>query len=394
MNTYQKDTYDLLAGALGNNGNRELQGFLDDIMSIKYNVLDLTGFPMSSDMLLDFTYEQVQKELKMNVMATYVDLDSLPIPLATEGFTLETGKIPRMKLMEVFNEDKIRKQLILEQRFGNGSDRAKQAAVKNLFITVDKLIGGHTNSLTYQRHQVVSTGQFTLTATNNPRGIKGHTFSSHVPAANKTALSGNYRWWTAVSAAGVYSSEGTSADPIQNLKDMVDVADDKGVTMKHFEIDKLYAKQVVNHSKVTTAIGYYINALADDDATAVKIASNKTWQERLTILGEIVGAPFIVIDSIVSVEKLVNGVITRPQFRAFAANSIVLLPDGNLGETLTVEPLMLSGGTYGTFYDGRLLLTVDYDYVQKLQAYYTEMTSLVVPDKPQYMWYLTPYASA
>ena len=95
MNTYPKDTYDLLAGALGNNGNRELQGFLDDIVSIKYNVLDLTGFPMSSDMLLDFTYEQVQKELKMNVMATYVDLDSLPIPLATEGFTLETGKIPR-----------------------------------------------------------------------------------------------------------------------------------------------------------------------------------------------------------------------------------------------------------------------------------------------------------
>ena len=27
----------------------------------------------------------------------------------------------------------------------------------------------------------------------------------------------------------------------------------------HFEIDKLYAKQVINHSKIKTAIGYYLN---------------------------------------------------------------------------------------------------------------------------------------
>lgn len=394
MNTYPKNTYDLLAGALGNNGNKELQGFLDDVMSLKYNSLDLSGFPMSSDMLLDFTYEQVQKELKMNVMATYVDNDSPAIPLATEGFSLETGKIPRMKLTEFFNEDKIRKQKILEQRFGAGANRVKQAAVKDLFITVDKLIGGHTNSLTYQRHQVVSTGEFTLSSTNNPRGITGHKFAAHVPTANKKTLTGNYRWWTAVSASGVYSSEGSSCDPKQDLIDMVDVADDAGVSSKHFEIDKLYAKQLVNHTKIKEAIGYYINPEATSDTVARQITTNLSLDKKLEILGLVVGAPFTYVDSIVSVEKLVNGVITRPQFRAFEANSIVLVPDGNLGETLTVEPITLAGGTYGTFYGGRLLMTVDYDYVKKLQAYYTEMTSLVVPDKPQYMWYLHPYAKA
>ena len=51
------------------------------------------------------------------------------------------------------------------------------------------------------------------------------------------------------------------------------------------------------------------------------------------------------------------------------------------------------GGTYGTFYGGRLLVTVDVDFSKKCQSFETEMTSLVVPDKPQYMWYIHPYSA-
>jgi hypothetical protein len=393
MNTYPQDTYDLLAGALGQNSNRKLQGFLDDVLAVKYNSLDIAGFPMANDMLLDFTYEQVQKELKMNCMATYTDLDSPAIPLSTEGFSLETGKIPRMKMTEVFNEDKLRKQLIFNKLYGSSSDEAIAKAVNNLFITLDTLIGGHTNSLTYQRHQVVSTGAFTLSATNNPRGIKGITFASHVPGTNKTALAGENRWWKVLTGS-TYSSEGSTCDPKQDLIDMVDAAELKGLTAFHFEIDKLYAKQVVNHSKIKLAIGYYLNPEAVSDAAATQITTNLTFERKMQILGELVGAPFTTIDSIVSVEKTVAGVITRPQFRAFEANKIVLVPNGNIGETLTVLPIKLDGGTYGYFYGGKLLLTIDYDYVQKVQGFYTEMTSLVVPNLPQYMWYLTPYATA
>ena len=70
----------------------------------------------------------------------------------------------------------------------------------------------------------------------------------------------------------------------------------------------------------------------------------------------------------------------------------MFVPDGNLGEVLTVEPITVQGGIYGGFYDGRLLMTVGVDPVKKCQSYNTEMTSLVVPDKPQYMWYLHPYS--
>jgi hypothetical protein len=103
-------------------------------------------------MQLDFTYEQIQKEIGLNVMASYVDLDSQPIPVGTEGFVLNTGRIPRMKMVEYYNEDKYRKLLIAEQRFGAQSSNVVNSAVKALFNTIDTLVGGHTNSLTYQRH--------------------------------------------------------------------------------------------------------------------------------------------------------------------------------------------------------------------------------------------------
>ena len=223
MNTYPQTFYDLLSAALGANGNRALQGFLDDILARKYNELNLAGFPFASDMLIDFTYEQVRKELKMNVMATYVDIDSPAIPIGTEGAQLQTGKIPRMKMVEYLNEDKIRKQIILEQRFGATSNRAKQAALRSLFVTTDNLVGGHTNSLTYQRHQIVSTGQFALTNTNNPRGIKD-VFAAHIPTGNVKTKTGHF-------AGGLpYLMAFIRAEALvinQDLKDMVDTLEEK-----------------------------------------------------------------------------------------------------------------------------------------------------------------------
>ena len=76
--------------------------------------------------------------------------------------------------------------------------------------------------------------------------------------------------------------------------------------------------------------------------------------------------------------------------KAFEPDVVVLVPDGEIGRVLTVEPIALPGGTYGSFYDGRLLLTIGVDPVKKCQSFNTEMTSLVVPEVPQYMWYIYP----
>ena len=386
MNTYPVQFYDLLSRALGSNDGRLLQGFLDNVVALKYNELNIPGFTFAPEMQLDFTYEQIQKEIGLNVMAQYLDLDSQPIPVGTEGAVISTGRIPRMKMVEYYNEDKYRKLLIAEQRFGATSNRVVNAAVEALFNTAVTLVGGHTNALTYQRHQIVSTSKFTLNSTNNPNGLVGLTFASHVPTANINTLAGTKRWWTNAE----YTTEGSAADPIADLIAMVEVARQKGVK-GHFEVNASYLDKILKHSKVVAAIGANLFPMAENAAASAAYLSRA---KKIEVLAEIVGAPIDAIDAIVATEVYNKSTkaLERKMIDAFEANVVVFVPDGNLGEIITVEPIAIDGGTYATFYGGRLLMTVDVDAKYKCQSFNTEMTSLAVPNKPQYMWYLKPNA--
>ena len=384
MNIYPVQFYDLLSRALGGNDGRRLQGFLDNVVAKKYNQLNIPGFKFAAEMQLDFTYEQLQKTAGINVMAQYLDVDSPATPIGTEGAVIATGRIPRMKMVEYYNEDKYRKLLIAEQRFGASSDRVVNAAVEALFNTASNLVGGHTNSLTYQRHQVVSTTKFTLNSTNNPNGLVGLTFSSHVPTANINTLSGTKRWWTAAD----YSAEGTAADPIADMIAMVEVAREKGIE-GHFEINASFLDKVLKHSKVVAAIGANLFPTANDSAAAAAYLSRA---KKIEVLSEIVGASIDAIDAKVATEvyNKTNKALERKMMDAFEANVLVFVPNGEIGEILTVEPIAIEGGTYATFYGGRLLMTVDVDAKYKCQSFNTEMTSLVVANRAHEMFYLKP----
>lgn len=389
MNTYSGQFYDLLYTAFqGDTSARRLQGYLDEVMAAKYNGLQLDGFSFAPDMQIDFTYEQVQKELGLTAMANYYDLDSPAIPRGTEGVSLVTGKIPRMKDVEYLNEDKVRKQLLVERLNGANSDAALAAAKNRLFVTIDDLIGGHTNSLTYQRHQMVSASKLTITDKNNPKGIQGVTFSASVPAANKNVLIGAAKWWT----DKTYATEGANAKPVDDLRAMVETAKRVGVR-GHFEVNTAYMDRILAHSKVLAVIGMNLQPLATE-AQQSAAASYAARASKMSTLTSVIGAPIKEIDSLVAVEKYDKATksLKKENINAFESDVIVFVPDGNLGEVLTVMPIAFQSASARTayFYGGRLMLTVDGDAVKKCQGFYTEMTSLVVPEVPQYMWYLYP----
>lgn len=391
MDTYNTQFYDLLYRAFeGDATSRRLQGYLDEVMAAKYNGLQLDGFTFAPDMQIDFTYEQAQKELGLTAMAQYYDLDSPAIPRGTEGVTLATGKIPRMKDVEYFNEDKVRKQLLIDKL--QTPDRALASAKDKLFVTISDLIGGHTNSLTYQRHQMVSAGKLTINDKNNPKGIQGVTFSANIPAANKTTLATTKRWWTAAD----YSTEGTNADPVGDLRAMVQVAKNKGIR-GHFEINTAYVDRILAHSKVLAVIGMNLQPLATV-AQQTAAAGYAARDAKVRILESVIGAPIKEIDSLVAVEKWnkTTKKLEKTNINAFEADVVVFVPDGQLGEVLTVMPIAFQNpaAQYATFYGGRLQLIVEADAVKKCQGFYTEMTSLVVPNVPQYMFYLYPNPTA
>jgi hypothetical protein len=384
MDTFTLEYYDLLSRALA--PGQSVQNFLDDTMARKYNGLQLDGFAFEPFMQNDTAYVQTVSELALNAAAQYYDIDSPAIPDAPAGLKQYTGSIPRMKKVEYFNEAKIREMRRLEDRRSVTIGQIREAAYEQLFITVDKLIGGHTNALTFQRHQVVSTGKFTISAANNPKGINGVTLDFHVPAANKTTLSDANRWWT---NAGK-TSEGGSADPVKDMTAMVEAARMKGIR-GHFEMEIDYLKAVLNHSAVIAKIGITVlpAAAATQQSSYAAIMSYEAKKERLE---QLVGAPIKAIDSIVAIDKIDkdNKVIAATNTRAFEQNVVVFVPDGQIGTVKTVEPIAIAGGNYASFYGGKLLLTIGADFVYKCQSFNTEMTSLVIPNVPQYMWYLYP----
>lgn len=389
MDTYSVQFYDLLSRALG--PGESIQSFLDNTMALKYNGLQLDGFTFEPFMQTDFTFEQVFAEVGLNATAQYYDLDSPALPDGTPGFKSFTGKIPRMKKVEYFNEDKLRKMKLVEDRRSVAPGRVAEIAYQQLFITVDNLIGGHTNALTYQRHQAVSAGQLAITDTNNPKGIKNLVIDFHVPAANKTTLpSGTTQWWT--SSTHTAANEGSAADPVGDLSNMVKVARNKGIR-GHFEVNIDYMKECLYHSKVLSVIGTSMlpASSAEQQAAYARIMPYETLRERLETL---IGAPIKPIDSLVAIESIdkTTKSFVRSNVAAFNKNVWVFVPDGEIGVVKTVEPIALEGGQYGSFYGGKLLLTVGVDYVKKCQSYNTEMTSLVIPTVPQYMWYLFPNA--
>lgn len=388
MDNFSSQFYDLVSRAFrGDATSKRLQMFLDDVMSIKYNSLQLDGFSFASDMQLDYTYEQLQKELGITAMASYYDVDSPAKPKAEQEISLTTGKIPRMKEVMFFNEDKVRKQLILEKMMSD-AQIATQAGEK-LFDVVDELIGRHTNSLTYQRHQMISRGKLTLDSKNNPDGtLQGVTFKAGVPLKNITTLAGNSKFWN----GKAYAAEGTESDPIASIIDWLQPILDKGI-QGHLEINKAYFRRLLRHSKVNKSIGFSMWPTSSEEQ-ATGAASVLTTSQKKAAFEDLIGVSIKVIDSISAVLKYNSTArkMEKTTMNAFEPDVIVFVPDGNIGEVLTVMPLAVQDNSalISTFYSGKLMLTVARDAVTKCQGFYTEMTSLAVPSVPQHFYYLFP----
>lgn len=382
--------YDLVSRAFnGDATSRRLQTFVDSTMSLKYNGLKLDGFSFAPDMQLDYTYEQIQKELGITPMASYYDVDSPAIPKAEQEVSLATGRVPRMKEVIYFNEDKVRKQLILEKMLSD--EKIPIQAGQKLFETVDELIGRHTNSLTYQRNQMVSAGKLVLNDKNNPDGTLRVTLSANIPLKNRKTLSGDEKFWK----DKTYAQEGAKADPIQSIIDWLQPILDKGIK-GHIEINLTYYRRLLRHSKVNQTIGFglwpTVSAESATGAATVLPLSKKT-----SALEDLLGVKIKTVDSISSVLTY-NTTSKRMEpttAPSFNPDVIVFIPDGKVGEVLTVMPISTQDNSalVSTFYDGRLMLTVARDAVTKCQGFHTEMTSLVVPNVPQYFFYLFPNES-
>lgn len=386
MRTNPLSYYDLLSFGLGN-GPEAWQYFVNKF-SLKYNQLETDGFKWDPEIQLDYTYEQLQAALNIATLPIYVDAESEALDKKRGGFTIGSNKIPTQKHRYPINTRILREKLVLQQRFGNSILNAdtKNAIRDLLFDSTEKLIQGNHNALTHQRMRLVSTGKFAIGLDNNPRGLQGITFDFGITAT--TALAGNYRWWT--STTHTPANQGSSSDPIEDMKATVKAKRKAGWPKLHIEMAQDLLDDLYTHTKVLERIGLAANA-ALDATSAVIYASNLDDDAKKSRIEKIVGAPIVARDSIAVVEKFDTTTkdITFDTIENFVPTNIAYVPDGPLGTIKSVQQLVLDDPTarYAWFDGGRTLISQRYD--SKVRAAYVESEGawLTVPNVSQYMTY-------
>lgn len=371
--------YDIMALGLADASN--YQEFVDTMLADKYNAPNTEGFVWDDDIQIDFTYEQLEAELGIYAMATFVDIDSPGGTHANSTASISSGKIPRFKHGFNLNEKVIREQMILANRFGSVTQGMQNQLAKILFNSTDKLIGGNYNTLTYMRHQAVSTGAFSITSTNNPGGIANLSFSFGIPAANMEHCGGfgtpgtEYVW-----------SDQTNSNPIGDLQAMVKYADDNMIPYGEFEMSKALWTTFKNHTQVRKQVALFQNMNADVSNVAGFLVTESMIQQFFVEAGL---PPVKVIDSLVLADKYnpTTRAVEYEQIRPFDEANVVLRPAGQLGTIKAVEPIALQdpGARIALFDGGRTLLTQTFDSKNKVQYIESELTALVVPNTSRYL---------
>lgn len=312
----------------------------------KFNAISIDGFDFDP-VSIGYTFTQLLSKVGATVLPTYVDPESegYEMPLGSaEGVT---GTIPTQKLFYSVNRVVVREQMQLVQRFGKGAMDGEMANVMFGLLDegTDGLIQSFWNALNHQRHQVVSKGEFTINATNNPRGIKGITIGFNMPAANKDVLTGTARWWTNADR----TTEGSASDPIEYLKTRV-----KAIRRdRHYngalrmELSQDLWDDMLGHSKVLSRVASNLYPTVESDAVrlnAVKDLGDDAFKEairKIIKVDEIVVRETYAYVSKPGVNAAGEPDLVEERIDNFDPKNIAFVPIGKLGGIQGVQPLSM-----------------------------------------------------
>lgn len=378
-------------------GGDDWQTFVDHYEE-RFDALNIEGFDFDP-ISVGYTFKQLISSVGATVLPTYVDPESegYEMPLGTLGGA--TGNIPTQKLYYSVNRVVVREQMQLAQRFGSLALNDEMARI--IFGLLDegteKLIQSFENALNHQRHQIVSTGSFTINATNNPRGIKGLTIGFSIPSANLDTLPQTAKWWT--NATHSTANEGSASDPIGYMKNRVKYIRRTG----HYggplalEISLDLWDDLLTHSKVLKSIGYQLVPTASSDTIATNVASNTNDEQKKEVIRKLIGVDEIrVRDTFAYVSKPDTTGSNEPdliteQIVNFSPTNISFVPTGKLGGIQGVQPLSMGYDPQDVAYAMGNRLLIEQEGIPRTHSINVngEMSQLCVPSSVRQMFIST-----
>jgi len=312
----------------------------------KFNAVTIDGFEFDP-ITLGYTWAQMLSKVGATVLPTYVDPESEGFEMPLNQVEGTTGNIPTQKLFYSVNRVILREKMQLAQKYGNAvmDDEMRDVMFGLLDEGTDGLIQSFWNALNHQRHQIVSTGQFVINATNNPRGYKGVTIGFNMPNANKDVLTGAARWWT----NAAHTTEGTNSDPLGYLANRV-----KAIRRTlHYagplqmEISRDTWDDFLGHSKVVSVLANWVYRNISSDSARADVARFMDDDVMKDAVRRIIKVDAIAIrDTYAFVSKPgvdANGQpdLVEEKIDNFAPQNIAFVPTGKLGGIQGVQPLSM-----------------------------------------------------
>lgn len=398
---YRFQGLDSLMTSKGITDSKTFDAYLKEVFSKRESQdANLTGFEWDTPQL-DFTYEMLQAEKKIDVMASYVAFNS---PVAPSGHktALETltGSIPRMKYAVVRGENDYRKQLIALNEIksvANFANRSENAALrgfisKQLFFAIDEIVTAFKGSMNFQVGQMKSRGKLTLDDKNNPRGTVRTTFTAQVPDTNFLTR----KWFTKGDDGAL--TEVSGSDPISDLRDFHRELRWKanGYSNITDEMSERFIYKLLMHSEVLKAIGYVSTGLGlrytkANDANALAVARGMSLEAQKDALKRLIEVDELITSKTqCGVEKLNTSTrqYERTLVDAFEDETILVRPSGKVGVIKNVVPLRPDGqAIVGSVYGGKGIIEYMYNRDTREQRWLGELTALAVPTRPQDMYY-------
>ena len=362
----------------------------------KFDAIVIDGFEFAP-VSINYTFAQMLSKVGATVLPTYVDPESegYEMPLgAVEGVT---GNIPTQKLFYSVNRVTVREQMQLVQRFGQAAmdDEMADVMFKLLDEGTDGLMQAFWNALNHQRHQVVSKGQFTIDATNNPRGIKGVTIGFNMPDANHDVLTGQNQFWVDAE----HTIEGSSSDPIGYLSNRV-----KAIRRQlHYngplkmEMSQDMFDDLLGHSKVKPVLASFIYRNISSDqvrADLIKFDTDEVYAEALRKLIKVDEVKVQETYAFVS-KKGINAAgepdLVEEKIDNFDPQNIAFIPTGLLGKIQGVQPLSMGYDSDKVAYAMGNRLLIEQEDIPRTHSINVngEMSQLCVPNAIRNMFIST-----
>lgn len=355
---------------------------------------------------IDFRYKFAEVTDSVTAMATYLDLNSPALPRGRE-IPMETleGYIPRQKRFETIGENDLRRLAIAEQDITNAARFVGESPYpdikamyrKNLLEFAAQFPESHAQSVTYQVGQMKSNFGLELTDVNNPNGIVGVKFKSHVPESN-----------THVGEYYTISDEGTltydeTKHPIQDInKFLRELLFDGTYGVVEAEADEMSFCTFMGHPDIVRAIGYLAVQGLFTATTSKSDADQRASEAGANVMlvngdnAQVLVGYFKRLFPRVSNVKLHNEVVAvaqlnettkkfeYPLLKPFNENVLLFRPTGNIGTIKNVAPMRGNNSAfYSRMFEGRGLIETWYNPETKTEYWESELTVLAVPNRPK-----------